>query len=644
MDKSLLNQATAKAQTKWLNELLTETLPELFHLEAQRDFEEWFRFLRDHMEDRGLKTPAQQKNFVTDIRNAIKVLDPEHPGLEFIGFDKETWTEINNQATKVVAERETKFITNPEAIVNKARELIKSNYWSDMAAGLAVVTGRRVSEVLKTAEFSYKTKYSITFSGALKRRQERVECVFEIPTLVEAQEVIDTLTKLRKHLGKEIELLSPRQLSGGYSRKVSEVCNSEFASLVEKRKDKDNLYTHLFRSVYSTIAAHWYCPPKIPVIEYRAAIQGHYQVLDETNPQLIRAIAADRNYFDYQIGNGKGNIDGRLGIKLTLPGVKVIEEFAHAYSPPPVESPPPKEKTQTPRARRVRRPSRATEDKTPKVPVVKVQTKQETPPKPKQTSIHNSKRKKTMPEIPAFLGSRLEAISQQLELSDAETIKAMFDWVEVGIALAEEMELPELDPHLLFEKVQSLPEKSEKEDSELNSLNLGNEAKEIILNLSAAVRSLAEQHNPQSRPPSSRKTIGKMIPLTQSSQPTSDSTLSNSIRQNDSVSGRPRDSSLEKSICKGIDKIIAWNDAEGREHKDKIYIGIGSLKKATGRGDKVIKRVLTNEKKEVVVAHHEKHQLTSEHNIRGKKSLNIHSLIDFSDCWSENYKKKMQGK
>ncbi len=638
MDKSLLNQATAKAQTKWLNELLTETLPELFHLEAQRDFEEWFRFLRDHMEDRGLKTPAQQKNFVTDIRNAIKVLDPEHPGLEFIGFDKETWTEINNQATKVVAERETKFITNPEAIVNKARELIKSNYWSDMAAGLAVVTGRRVSEVLKTAEFSYKTKYSITFSGALKRRQERVECVFEIPTLVEAQEVIDTLTKLRKHLGKEIELLSPRQLSGGYSRKVSEVCNSEFASLVEKRKDKDNLYTHLFRSVYSTIAAHWYCPPKIPVIEYRAAIQGHYQVLDETNPQLIRAIAADRNYFDYQIGNGKGNIDGRLGIKLTLPGVKVIEEFAHAYSPPPVESPPPKEKTQTPRARRVRRPSRATEDKTPKVPVVKVQTKQETPPKPKQTSIHNSKRKKTMPEIPAFLGSRLEAISQQLELSDAETIKAMFDWVEVGIALAEEMELPELDPHLLFESVQSLRKQPTTTNSEINSV-LSGDAKEIILNLSAVAKALAENKQPQQNQnkliTSARTTSPQRnFPVSQSSQPST---------QNDSGFGRPLDTSAEEAVSIGIDKIIAWNDAEGRKHEDKIYMGIGSLKKATGRGDKVIRRVLTSdERKEEIEAHHQKHQLTSKHNMRGRTSLDVHSLIDFSDCWSESYREKME--
>ena len=623
MDKNLLNQATAKAQTKWLNELLSETLPELSHLETQRDYQEWFRFLRDHMEDRGLKTPTQQKNFVTDIRNAIKVIDPKHPGLEFIGFDKKTWTEINNQATKVVAERETKFITNPEAIADKARKLIKSDYWSDMAAGLAVVTGRRVSEVLKTAEFSYKTEYSITFSGALKRRQERVECVFEIPTLVKAKEVINALTKLRKHLGKEIKLLSPRQLSGGYSRKVSEVCNREFASLVEKRKDKDNLYTHLFRAVYSTIAAHWYCPPKIPVIEYRAAIQGHYQVLDEKNPQLRRAIAADRNYFDYQIGNGEGNIDGRLGIKLTLPGVKVIEEFANAYSPPPKEKAPKTRKIKKPKANKVTEKTKTTKSKIPS--------------EPRQEITNKSKNKKTMPEIPAFLGSRLEAISQQLELSDTETIKAMFDWVEVSIALAESMELAELDPHLLFEKVTSLPAKSEREEKEPNSPIFNGDTKEIILNLSTAVKILAEQQKPQTRSLGSQKTIEKKIPPTQSSQPTSNST------PNNPAFGRPIDTSSEEAVSMGIDKIIAWNDTKGRKHDDKIYMGIGSLKKATGRGDKVIRRVLTSDERQAEIeAHHQKHQLTSKHKMRGRTSLDVHSLIDFSDCWSDSYRKKME--
>jgi hypothetical protein len=59
-----------------------------------------------------------------------------------------------------------------------------------------------------------------------------------------------------------------------------------------------------------------------------AAIQGHYQVLDEQNPELRRSLVSSRHYNDYKIGDGKGNIDGRQGIKLSAPGVSVIEIFA----------------------------------------------------------------------------------------------------------------------------------------------------------------------------------------------------------------------------------------------------------------------------------------------------------------------------
>ena len=100
-----------------------------------------------------------------------------------------------------------------------------------------------------------------------------------------------------------------------------------FKDLIPSREGKDNLYTHIFRAVYATIAAHWYCPPTVPVLEFRAAIQGHYFILNEADETKKRSIATQRHYFDYQIGDGGGNIDGRLGIKLNWPSVRVIEPF-----------------------------------------------------------------------------------------------------------------------------------------------------------------------------------------------------------------------------------------------------------------------------------------------------------------------------
>jgi hypothetical protein len=95
---------------------------------------------------------------------------------------------------------------------------------------------------------------------------------------------------------------------------------------VPNRSDKDNLYTHIFRAVYATIAAHWFCPPKVPEHQYKAEIQGHFTLTQEG--EKLPNYAARSNYDDYVIGDGQGNRDGRLGIKLgQLPGLKVIEAF-----------------------------------------------------------------------------------------------------------------------------------------------------------------------------------------------------------------------------------------------------------------------------------------------------------------------------
>lgn len=74
--------------------------------------------------------------------------------------------------------------------------------------------------------------------------------------------------------------------------------------------------------MYATIATHWYCPARVSDLEFKAQIQGHFQVLNEHNPQLRRSLAASRHYSDYEIGDGNGNREGRKGIKLGYAGVE----------------------------------------------------------------------------------------------------------------------------------------------------------------------------------------------------------------------------------------------------------------------------------------------------------------------------------
>ena len=95
-----------------------------------------------------------------------------------------------------------------------------------------------------------------------------------------------------------------------------------------------NLYTHLFRAVYATIATFWYCPAKVDPVEFRAAIQGHYALLDEHNPELRRSLAASRHYADFEIADKVVAHYGgkRKGIKLGVGGVKPLDAFEHSLS------------------------------------------------------------------------------------------------------------------------------------------------------------------------------------------------------------------------------------------------------------------------------------------------------------------------
>jgi hypothetical protein len=615
-----LQVAISQGKTKWLQELLAKKLPEFYSEDV--DYGTWFDSVIEHMEKRGLNEPKKQKNFLTDIRNAIKILDPNHAALEIVKFDKQTWTEINNAQSARLAERTTKFISDPDAIVKRATTLLNSYQWSEVAAALSILTGRRCTEIIQTAKFEYKTKYSVTFSGSLKRRGEPIQCVFEIPTLAPAQLIIKAIANLRNQLSSEIVNLSPRQVSGRYSRAVASKCDLHFKDLVPRREEKDNLYTHLFRAVYATIAAHWFCPPAVPELEYRAAIQGHYQILDEKNPELRRSLAAGRNYFDYQISDRSSNIDGRLGIKLHLPDVKVIEQWNHIS--------------------------------------LEHEQKQIDPYQPLSTTALSNKPNPIMTEpssssntasvtIPYFLLSRLQIISSRLGLSTADTIQALFNWTEVSLSLADSLDVDQLTPNALFAKVEELRQTPREQSTISLDNNQPDFDRESINNLCASVKLLAQTINQQNLPSpvtvikkeerSSDRSYDQLVNGKKASYQSKE--LSNSQNRDKKSDPGDQQSNSEQStklsvssrseeiVNRAIDTMINFNNTEGLAQPQKWYIGIGALRKLSGRGDSVIKRVLTTRAAEIE-KHNLEHGLGKWHNARGKEALSIDQVISFS--------------
>ncbi len=317
---------------KWLQALVDEYLLAVAELqdavEDQAKAIKWATWMRQQWVEHGLAELKQQRNLMTDVRNAIKrQLGEDHPALDCLNFTVAEWTTINSPIEEQVARRNENVVLleNPDAIVAQAVRLLESREWADVAAGLVVLTGRRSSEILGTAQFQPKSQWSVMFTGALKRRGEVQRLSFEIPTLTTAERIISALAKLRQVC--PTEGLTAGQINQKYAQAVATACDRHFSAIVPKREGRDNLFSHLFRSVYAAISTLWYAPPTVDANEYKAAIQGHYAILDAADGTLKRSLAASRHYNDYKIGDLNGNIDGRQGIKLGYGGVEVIDVF-----------------------------------------------------------------------------------------------------------------------------------------------------------------------------------------------------------------------------------------------------------------------------------------------------------------------------
>ena len=248
----------------------------------------------------------------------------EHLALKYLNFTPDQWNDLRADSEERFARRlvEQQQITNPDALVSRAEELLKGTQWSQLALGITLATGRRLTEVLKTAKFSPKTAYTLWFEGQLKTK-DRVLPPYEIPTLVEARLVLDAVKRLRESL--DGSRLSNDEVSSQYGPIVRKLADQQLGDLIEKRSKDVNLYTHLSRCIYGRLCVLYFCPPKIFDLHYMATILGHFWYFDEKDEKRRQNLQSTLHYYDYVIGDGHGNVDGRRGIRLTEPGVVVID-------------------------------------------------------------------------------------------------------------------------------------------------------------------------------------------------------------------------------------------------------------------------------------------------------------------------------
>lgn len=575
----------------WLDKDLRDRwLPALAELkdsaQGHRKAKELCEEIRSGWAERGAKTLRQQQSLMDQTRVAIKEkFGTEHFSLDWIKFSTAEYTQLNNQKQDSVSDRNEaiQFIDDPDAIVSKAVELLDSPEWAEVCAGLAVLTGRRSSELLSTARFEKASKWSVMFTGALKRRGELQELSFEIPTLTTADRVVRALEKVRSQLPDATEL-SAESVNRKYGQAVIRACDKHFEGLVPSREGKDNLYTHLFRAVYATISTFWYCPSQVNETEFKAAIQGHYAILNEKDAGLRRSLAASRHYSDYEIADDViANYGGkRKGIKLGHGGVKPIEVFAKSTS------------------------NELTE--------------------PQEKLTRDSVR--IWKEDRALLDEIFDLLGLDHEGTQPNRMRSVLRWTLNQLQQQRtETELIDVEPE--FEEVESVtiepaaiePEPEPQDEPE----PLPTPAPALETKIDTLVNAIAQLVELQTKTLTAPTPMATPIPQTKRKVPAPTPAGDNSEEQPEPERKyRPRGENQEL-VDKAIDKIIEHNDQMQR-HDEKWAITINVLKAFVGSQHAITKGL--EARTQEIQAHHTKHQIdAAKHNLRHRGKTKIEDVI-----------------
>jgi Telomere resolvase len=305
----------------------------------------WWKGHR-HLDGDSLRNP------LTNVRTLIKQLpltdensyvnpqngQQEHIGLAVFNLAEGEWVSLNDRQRAQTQKRleQEVFISEPDAVVQRALPLLLSDEWAELVVAIAICTGRRLAEIMKSGTFTRGEGYTVWFEGQLKasNRADR----FEIPTLARSFLVVDAVEHLRRLV--DCSPLEIDQVSQKFGKAVNETVDRVYRDLIPVRVTKENKDAgptiHVLRSVYAHIAVLWYDPPPVDPINYMAQIQGHRFITDPQVPvgaseEEVHGVqlnyASHANYADYQILGTDGQVDGRRGIKLGTLGVTVLGHY-----------------------------------------------------------------------------------------------------------------------------------------------------------------------------------------------------------------------------------------------------------------------------------------------------------------------------
>lgn len=144
------------------------------------------------------------------VRIALAGIKIYHPSYYRLGGAVSYLKSITNEKQKaqLKAKHDRKIFINPDFLLKKALSVLTSSSspWISVAVALCAVTGRRPTEIMKTARFrtdENTPENYIRFNGVLKSRDRKYDDDFgewDIPVFAEPELIVKALRRMRKTL------------------------------------------------------------------------------------------------------------------------------------------------------------------------------------------------------------------------------------------------------------------------------------------------------------------------------------------------------------------------------------------------------------------------------------------------------------
>ena len=231
----------------------------------------------------------------------------QHLALLYMNYPREH-NQVNNEAKQ---ERKDEQRRNLESIncvdqyQAKIDELLASTDHRELVAGLIAATGRRPSEIYKTAEFKQVGQFEVMFTGQAKTRGEERDA-YPTYTLVESAKVVDGLARLRRMPEiKELRKQTLAEVDSGKNNKMNAAVKQHFSSLIDPPHGETELSAKNLRASYAAIAIYLFCPWTTSTNLFIKERLGHtsdatatayedYQITDHQGKPLTRGAWATR--------------------------------------------------------------------------------------------------------------------------------------------------------------------------------------------------------------------------------------------------------------------------------------------------------------------------------------------------------------